>query len=107
MKDTKTKHADSHYVSHETPQHEPVPVDTDHAEIVEAHGANNSGVTKDQTVRKHEVGVVEKGAQDNRKIVRSNVAERHVQSEPGLKTAVRRHDHVISNRKEKDNIFKK
>ena len=102
---TKTKQtkSDAHYVSPESPQHEPVCVDEKHAQIVEAHGVPmNSEVTKDQTTRKHEVGTVELGAPDNRKTVKTKVGERHVQSEPGLKTAARRSTYVKQTRKQRE-----
>src|ERR1700722_12011364 len=80
---TMKKKEDSHYVSYETPAGQCVPVDTDHAVIVEGHGVPmNSEVTKDQTKRKHEVGTVELGAPDNRETVKTKVGERHIQSEP-------------------------
>jgi hypothetical protein len=93
-------------VTHPEPrQHEPVPVDTDHAVTVEAQGAVDHGFTKDQAIRTHETGVVEKGAADNRKIVKTKVAERHVQSEAGLKTAARRSTFIKEARKENEKVF--
>ena len=94
-----TKLPDSHYVS----QCDPTTVDEKHAVLTEAHGVPmNSETTKDQTVRKHETGVVEIGAPDNRKTVKTKVGERHVQSEPGLKTASRRSAYVKQTRKERE-----
>jgi hypothetical protein len=98
-----TKQPDSHYVSPESPQFEPTCVDENHAQIVEAHGVPmNADTTKDQTIRKHEPGVVELGGPDNRKTVRTKAGERHIQSEPGLKTAARRSTYVKQTRKERE-----
>ena len=74
-----------------------------HAVVVEAHGVPmNSGVTKDQTKRKHEVGIVELGGPDNRKTVKTKVGERHVQSEPGFTTKARRSAYVKQTRQERE-----
>jgi len=56
--------------------------------------------TKDQTVRRHESApVVEKGAIDNRRTVKSSITlGRHVQSDPGFKIAERRNAAVVGNR---------
>jgi hypothetical protein len=97
------KKPDSHYVSKETPAGQCVPVDTNHAVVVEAHGVPmNAETAKDQTVRKHEVGVAEKGGPDNRKVRKTSVAERHIQSEDGLKTAGRRSAYVKQARKTRE-----
>ena len=94
------KHTD-HYVSPETPQHQPVPVDSCHTNVVEAQ-AIPSETTKDQTVRKHEVGIVEKGAVPNRTIKKSAVAERHITSAPGMSDAKQRSQHVKSVRQQRE-----
>src|ERR1700737_382597 len=100
--DTKAKQP-THYVSPQSPQFEPTRVDEKHAQIVEADGVlMNEATTKDQTIRKHEPGVVELGASDNRKTVKTKVGERHVQSEPGLKTAARRSAYVQETRKQRE-----
>jgi len=67
---------------------------------VEAHGVSNPDFTSDQFVRKHEQApVVEKGAIDNRRTVKSSVTlGRHVQSDPGFKIAERRNAAVVGNR---------
>ena len=58
------------------------------------------GYTEDQTVRSHsQAPVVEKGAIDNRRTVKSSVTlGRHVQSDPGFKIAERRNVAVVGNR---------
>ncbi|SRR5258708_6940328 len=62
--------------------------------------------SEDQTVRKHmQAPVVEKGTPDNRKVGKSAVAERHVQSDPGFKIADCRSAHVRSERKNTERTF--
>lgn len=97
--------SDYHFVSPETKQHEPVPVDAKHANVTEAQCVPCE-TSIDQTTRKHEVGVVEKGAGANRVIKKTAVAERHVTSEPGMANAKRRSAHVKSVRaqREKENF---
>ncbi len=65
------------------------------------------GYTKEQFERKHEPApVVEKGAIDNRRTVKSGVTlGRHVQSDPGFKIAERRKAAVVSNRKSTEKQF--
>jgi hypothetical protein len=107
MKTEKLKHQ-THYVSPESPQHEPVPVDMGHAEVVEAHGAVNPGVTKDQTVRKHEQaeGEPELGGESQRTAKSSRATlGRHITSAPGFQVAERRHKHVTTRHKEHDKVF--
>ena len=107
----KSKEID-HYVSPESPQHEPVPVDENHSEVVEAHGEIHPGVTKDQTVRKHEQadGEPELGGEDGRKVTTSKATlGRHVKSDSGMKVAARRHSHIKMTRatREKENFGSK
>jgi hypothetical protein len=58
------------------------------------------GYTKEQFERKHEQApVVEKGALDNRRTVKSSATlGRHVQSDPGFKNAKRQNAAVVGNR---------
>lgn len=108
------------FASPETPQHEPVEVDTDHASLGEASlpdgegriegvGETNHDAAETQFERTHTPGEFEhKGENDKRVIKKTRVAERHVQSKPGLEVAKERHQHVASVRvqREKENFGK-
>lgn len=98
-------HEDYHFVSPVTPQHKEVPVDKDHVMMTEAPAVPQED-SKDQYIRSHETGVVEKGAIPNRTTMKSAVAERYVTSAPGMMDAMARKEHIKSTRmqREKENF---
>jgi hypothetical protein len=95
-----------HFVSPETEQHQPTPIDLDHAVInegslagdsgrIEGSGETNFDAAETQFERKHEVAEeAGQGEHPNRTVKKSGVAERHVQSKPGLEVSKERHAHV-------------
>jgi hypothetical protein len=110
-----------HFVSPETEQHQPTPIDLDHAVVnegsldgnegrIEGSGENNFSEQSLQHTRKHEAPEeVHQGEHPNRVVKKSGVAERHVQSKPGLQVAAERKAHLQSVRaqREKENFGKK
>jgi hypothetical protein len=98
-------HEDYHFVSPVTPEHKEVPVDHNMVMMTEAPAVPSED-SKDQHVRSHETGIVEKGAVANRTVMKSAVAERHITSEDGMAQTMRRQDHVKSVRaqREKENF---
>lgn len=112
MKDTKTKHPDSHFVSHETPQHQPAPVDEKHASIEHGHPdpltdtQDGAGVLSGHS-QQAEQAPEDIGGEAERDTKKTRVAERHVISEPGLEVAESRHAHVRNNRRQSEKLFAK
>jgi hypothetical protein len=110
--DSKTKHPDSHFVSHETPQHQPVPVDEKHASIEQRQPdplidtQDGAGVLSGHS-QQADQAPEDIGGEAERDTNKTKVAERHITSEPGLKVAESRHAHVRSNRKESEKLFAK
>jgi hypothetical protein len=112
MKDTKTKHPDSHFVSPETPQHQPVPVDEKHASIETGHPdpltdtQDGAGVLTGHS-QQADQAPEELGGEAERDVKKTKVAERHVTSEPGEVVRSRRHKALVSAKREGEKVFKR
>jgi hypothetical protein len=116
MKTKQTKHIDSHFVSHETPQHQPVPVDSQHVCIEEGH-PDPLEVTQDGQgiVSGHSQQAADGsdprtiGGEDKRRVKPNSKVTLgiHRTSDDGFKKAESRHDHVQSARKENQTAFTK
>jgi hypothetical protein len=107
MKDTKTKHVDSHFVSHDKSLDSThVALETSHPDPTEVSQDGN-GILKGHS-QQSDVEPEEIGGQAERttKSTRATLG-RHITSDDGSKVSERRHKHVATNRKEKDKLFKK
>lgn len=93
----------NHFVSPETPQHQPVPIDEDHASLEDQPDT-------DDIVGESQYGIQpEMGAEDERDVKTKSrtTLGRHVTSEHGLKVAARRHSHITKDKREGEKVFKR
>jgi len=114
--DAKTKH-DSHFVSHETPQHQPVPVDSQHVCIEQGHvdsletTQDGLGVVDDGNSQQAADGSDPRqiGGEDERRVKPNSKVTlgTHRTSDDGFKKAESRRAHVKNARNENQKAFTK
>jgi hypothetical protein len=103
----------NHYVSSESPQHQPVCVDEQHASIEEGHPdplietQDGLGVLAGHS-QQSDAAPEDVGGQAERDTKSSRATlGRHVTSAPGSEVSAKRHNHVRQARKESEKVFTK
>lgn len=107
------KHS-AHFVSPETPQHQPVPVDTKHVHLETGHPdptietQDGAGILSGHSQQPNE-GPEDLGGRGERTVKTSSRATegRHVTSQPGAVASAKRKAHVHEKRKETAKLFEK